>query len=265
MVSSSTKPVSASNPYGFSEEEWALRCELAACYQLIDLYGMSDLAATHISVRLPGDEHHFLLNPFGTLFDEITASSLIKVDINGKVIGAHAGLLNPAGFTIHSAIHMFDPSLSCVLHTHTRANNAIAMQKDGLLPLSQKAILLWDFLRYHDYEGISLDMDERERIVRDLGPDGRIVILRNHGALTVGQSIGEAFVWMYRLEAACRYQIDGLAGGRELNWLSEADVAHAAKQGRKALGIGGWAEAGKLEWPALVRKLERERGTTYRT
>jgi ribulose-5-phosphate 4-epimerase/fuculose-1-phosphate aldolase len=265
MVSATTKPVTASNPFGYSAEEWALRCDLAACYQLIDLYGMSDLAATHISVRIPGDEHHFLLNRFGMLFDEINASSLIKIDLDGNVIGSEAELLNPAGFTIHSAIHMHDPSLACVLHTHTRANNAIAMQKEGLLPLSQKAMLLWNFLRYHDYEGIALDMSERERIVRDLGPDGRVVVLRNHGALTVGRTVAEAFVWMYRLEAACRYQVDGLAGGRELNWLSDADVAHAAKQGRKALGPGGFAEAGKLEWPALLRKLERERGTAYRT
>ena len=255
----------AESQHGFSPEEWALRCELAACYQLVDMYGMSDLAATHISVRLPGNEHHFLINRFGMLFDEITASSLLKIDLEGNVVGEGAGLLNPAGFTIHSAIHMHDPSLACVLHTHTRANNAIAMQKEGLLPLSQKAILLWDFLRYHDYEGVALDMSERERIVRDLGADGRVVILRNHGGLTVGNSVGEAFVWMYRLEAACRYQVDGLAGGRELARLSDADVQHAAAQGRKALGRGGWAECGKLEWPALVRKLERERGAAYRT
>ena len=249
---------------GMSHAEWDLRCELAACYQLVDLYGMSDLAATHISVRLPGDDHHFLVNRFGMLFDEITASSLLKVDLEGNVIG-EAQKLNPAGFVIHSAIHMARPELACVLHTHTRANNAIAMQKKGLLPLSQKAVLLWDFIGYHDYEGVAGDKDERARIVRALGEDGRIVILRNHGGLTVGRTIAEAFCWMYRLEAACRYQIDGLAGGQEMNWLPEASVAKAAAQGRTALGPGGWAEVGSLEWPSLLRKLDRERGTSYRT
>jgi ribulose-5-phosphate 4-epimerase/fuculose-1-phosphate aldolase len=248
-----------------SAKEWQLRCELAAAYQLVDLYGMSDLAATHISVRLPGDEHHFLVNSFGMLFDEITASSLIKVDLDGNVLGAEARKLNPAGFVIHSAIHMARPDLACVLHTHTRANNAVAMQKEGLLPLSQKAVLLWDFLGYHDYEGVALDTNERERIVADLGPEGRVMILRNHGGLTVGRSVAEAFCWMYRLEAACRYQVDGLSGHRDLNWLPDPAVANAAAQGRKALGPGGFAEVGKLEWPSLIRKLERERGTSYRT
>jgi ribulose-5-phosphate 4-epimerase/fuculose-1-phosphate aldolase len=250
---------------GMTQIEWDLRCDLAACYQLTELYGMSDLAATHISVRLPGDDHHFLVNNFGMLFDEITASSLIKVDLNGKVIGAEAKSLNPAGFVIHSAIHMARPDLACVMHTHTAANNAIAMQKDGLLPLSQKAMLLGDFIAYHDYEGISLDNDERERIVSDLGHDGRVVILRNHGGLTVGRTIAEAFCWMYRLEAACRYQVQGLAGGRTLNWLPEATVQRAAIQGRKALGPGGFAEVGTLEWPSLMRQLARKRGTSYRT
>jgi ribulose-5-phosphate 4-epimerase/fuculose-1-phosphate aldolase len=248
-----------------TQAEWDLRCQLAACYQLTDLYGMSDLAATHISVRLPGDEHHFLVNNFGMLFDEITASSLIKVDLHGKVIGAAAKSLNPAGFVIHSAIHMARPELACVMHTHTRANNAVAMQKEGLLPLSQKAMLLWDFLSYHDYEGISLDNDERARIVHDLGDEGRVIVLRNHGGLTVGRTIAEAFCWMYRLEAACRYQVDGLAGGRDMNWLPDATVQRAATQGRKALGPGGFAEVGTLEWPSLVRQLERNRGTSYRT
>jgi ribulose-5-phosphate 4-epimerase/fuculose-1-phosphate aldolase len=255
----------AEMPQGMTAEEWELRCQLAAAYQLVDLYGMSDLAATHISARVPGREHHFLVNQFGMLFDEITASSLIKVDMEGNVLGAEAERLNPAGFVIHSAIHMARPDLVCVLHTHTRANNAVAMQKEGLLPLSQKAILLWDFLAYHDYEGISLDVDERERIVNDLGPDGRVALLRNHGGLTVGRTVAEAFCWMYRLEAACRYQVDGLAGGRDLNWLSDATVARSAAQGRKALGPGGFAEVGKLEWASLVRKLERERGASYRT
>lgn len=248
----------------YSQAEWEVRCDLAACYQLAELYGMSDMAVTHISARIPGDGDFFLLNPFGMLFDEITASSLIKVDLDGNVIDGGPEEMNPAGFVIHSAIHMARPELTCVMHSHTRANNAVAMQKEGLLPLSQKAMLISSFVRYHDYEGASLNLGERERILGDLG-DGRILILRNHGALTAGTSIAEAFCWMHKLESACRFQVDGLSGGRELNWQSEEAVRSTAEQGRKLFGPGGPAATGKLEWAALVRKLERERGTNYRT
>ena len=245
--------------------EWHMRCELAACYQLTDLYGMSDMAGSHISVRLPGPEGHFLFNPLGMFFDEITASSLIKVDLEGRVIGGNVEQLNPAGFVIHSAVHMHDETLTCVMHTHTRATNAIAMQAEGLLPLTQKALLMLDVIRYHDFEGAALDNEERQRILKDLGPEGRILILRNHGAMTVGRSVAETFCWMYRLEAACRYQVDGLSGGLPLRWLAPETVSHTAAQGRRVLGQGGFAEVGKLEWPALLRKLERERGCSYRT
>ncbi len=249
-----------------SAEEWKLRCDLAACYQLTDLYAMSDLAGTHISVRVPGPEHHFLLNPYGMFFDEITASSLIKVDLHGKLVGPGDGSqLNPAGFVIHSAIHMHDHDLACVMHTHTTAITAVGIQERGLLPLSQKALLMLDLVRYHDYEGAALDLDERQRIVRDLGPDGRAMFLRNHGGLTVGRTIAEAFVWMHRMEAACRIQIQALSGNSDLHMLKEETVRHAANQGRKMLGRGGFAEVGKVQWPALLRKLERERGTSYRT
>jgi ribulose-5-phosphate 4-epimerase/fuculose-1-phosphate aldolase len=247
------------------DAEWQMRCDLAACYQLIDLYGMSDMAATHISARVPGGEEHFLINPLGLLFDEITASALIKIDVNGNVIEGHRDAVNPAGFIIHSAIHIARTDLICVLHTHTRANNAIAMQKEGLLPLSQKALLLWSYLRYHDFEGAALSVGERERIVNDLGEGGRVVILRNHGAMTVGATVAEAFMWMYRLEAACRFQVDGLSGGRELNVLSKEIIEHTARQGQKLLGQSGPLETGRLEWAGLLRKLERERGSSYRT
>ena len=247
-----------------SPEEWRVRCDLAACYRLADMYGMSDMAGTHISARAPGPEDHFLVNPFGMFFDEISASSLIKVDMEGRVILGRQDQLNQAGFVIHSAIHMARPDLICVMHTHTKANNAVAMQKDGLLPLSQKALLLWSFLRYHDFEGPALRLDERARIVANLGDAGRAMILRNHGALTVGRLIAEAFSWMYRLEAACRYQVEGLLAGREMNWLSKETVEHTAESGRIGLGPGGRIEAGKLEWPGLLRKLEREFGRSYR-
>ena len=252
-------------PAHMDPAEWRLRCELAACYQLTDLYGMSDLASTHISVALPGPEHHFLVNPLGVLFDEMTASALLKVDMDGRVVDGDASLLNPAGFIIHSAIHMAQTDIVCVMHSHTRANNAIAMQAMGLRPLSQKACVMLDFVRYHDYEGAALDEDERERLVRDLGPEGRVLILRNHGALTVGRTVGEAFCWMLRLETACKYQIDGTAGGAPLHELSEATIQHTRAQGRKFLGPGGFLETGRVEWPGLLRKLERERGSAYRS
>jgi len=251
-------------PEGMDPQEWRLRCDLAACFQLTDLYGMSDLASTHISVILPGPQHHFLVNPLGVLFDEMTATSLLKVDMHGKVIEGDPSLLNPAGFIIHSAVHMSKSDVVCVMHAHTRANNAVAMQARGLRPLSQKAAVMLDFLAYHEYEGAALDEDERSRLVRDLG-DGRVLVLRNHGALTVGRSVGEAFCWMHRLETACKYQIDGQAGGVELHELSQATIAHTRAQGRKMLGSGGFLEVGRVEWPGLIRKLERERGTSYRS
>ena len=265
MNRDSTDLSAQTTPNGMTDAEWHLRCELAACFQLTDLYGMSDVASTHISVMLPGPEHHFLVNPLGILFDEMTASALLKVDLEGRVLQGDPSLLNPAGFIIHSAIHMAQTDLVCVMHSHTRANNAIAMQAMGLRPLSQKACVMLDFVGYHDYEGAALDEDERERLVRDLGPEGRVLILRNHGALTVGRSVGEAFCWMLRLETACQFQIDGQAGGVPLHELSEATIRHTRAQGRKFLGKDSFLEVGKVEWPGLLRKLERERGTSYRT
>ena len=255
----------ASTPWGMDPAEWETRCHLAACYQLIDMYGMSDLAGTHISARVPGPEDHFLLNPFGWLFDEITASSLLKVDVEGNVLSGNSDQLNFAGFVIHSAIHMTKPELICVMHTHTRANNGVGAQKEGLLPLTQKALLMWDFVRHHNFEGAAFNLEERARILDDMGDEGRAMFLRNHGALTVGRSVGEAFSWMYKLEAACRQQIDALSGNRELHTLSEETIRHTAAQGRKLFQPGGHAEPGKIEWPGLLRKLERDRGTSYRT
>lgn len=264
MAISANRKVIGSSKSGISAEEWQLRCDLAACYQLTDLYGMYDMPGTHISARVPGPEDHFLLNPYAVFFDEITASSLIKVDMSGNVIGGTSDQLNPAGFTIHSAVHMSRRDLTCVMHTHTAAINGVGAQVEGLLPITQKALTIWDFVAYHDFEGVALDHDERERIVRDLGDKARCVILRNHGGLTAGESVAEAFSWMVKLEMACRYQIDALAGGRKLVQLSEATIKRTAAQGRKVFGAGGYARAG-MEWPALIRKLERDRGTSYRT
>lgn len=249
-------------PRGMSAEEWATRCDLAACYRLAARYGWTDLAGTHFSARIPGPEDHFLLNPFGVLFDQITASSLIKVDCDGNVIGDSDYPINPAGFVIHSAIHMNRPELQCVMHTHTRAGSGVSSQRDGLLPINQKALTIMGFLGYHDYEGAALDEDERERIVRDLGDNGRCMILRNHGLLSVGESTAEAWVWMYRLEMACRFQIDAQAGGGAFYTLSKETQQHTIDQGLRIFGGNGFAKPG-FEWPALLQQLESD-GAVYR-
>ena len=243
-------------------EEWQVRCDLAACYRLCALYGWTDLNNTHISARVPGTKDHFLLNPFGLLFDEITASSLITVDSNGNVVGESDYGMNRAGFVIHSAIHMSDPNLHYVMHCHSRFGVAVSMQKNGLLPVSQKALTVMGWLRYHDYEGAATDTNERPRIVNDL-EDRRVLILRTHGLLTVGQTMGEAFVWMYRIETACRHQIDAMSGGAELKSLSPETQDKTINQGLKMYGPGGFIEVG-LEWPALLRQLERAGGSDYR-
>lgn len=249
-------------PSGISAEEWQLRVDLAAAYRLAALYGWTDLNNTHFSARVPGREHHFLLNPFGMLFDEITASSLIKVDQAGNVLGDSDYPANPAGFIIHGALHMAVPRAQCIIHTHSRFGTAVAMQKQGLLPASQKALTVMGWLGYHDFEGPALNADEQPRIVADLG-DRNILILRNHGLLTVGETVGEAFVWMYRIETACRQQIDALSGGGELAPLSQATQQRSIDQGRKMYGKGGFIEVGR-EWPALLRQLERNCGTGHR-
>ncbi|MEM7251009.1 MAG: class II aldolase/adducin family protein [Pseudomonadota bacterium] len=246
----------------YSLEEWQVRCDLAAAYRLCALYGWTDLNNTHISARVPGTRDHFLLNPFGLLFDEITASSLITVDSAGNVISESEYGMNRAGFIIHSAIHMSDPELHFVMHTHSRFGVAVSMQKAGLLPVSQKALTVMGWLSYHDYEGAAIDTNERPRIVNDLG-DRRILILKNHGLLTVGKTMGEAFVWMYRIETACRHQIDAMTGGAELQTLSPQTQDKTINQGLKMYGPGGFIEVG-LEWPALLRQLERAGGSDYR-
>lgn len=258
------KPIAAERaprpPADMRPEEWQTRVDLAAAYRLAAIYGWTDLNNTHFSARIPGTEH-FLLNPFGMLFDEITASSLIKLDKDGNLLGESDYPSNPAGFVIHGAIHMSSPDLNWVIHTHSRFGTAVATQRQGLLPVSQKALTLMGWIAYHDFEGPATDIDERPRIVGDLG-DKRILILRNHGLMTVGKTVGEAFVWMYRIETACRIQIDALAGGSELQPIAEATQRKSIEQGRRMYGPGGFIEAGK-EWPALLRQLERVDGTSY--
>ena len=226
------------------DEEWAVRVDLAAAYRLVEMYGWSDLIGTHISARVPGAEDHFLLNPYGMPFDEITATSLIKVDLDGNAIDVSDYQVNPAGFTIHSAVHMSNHDLVCVMHTHTAAGTSVATQKDGLLPINQHALLALHEVAYHDYEGPALDHDERARIVADLG-DNKILILRNHGLLTVGRTIGEAFVWMYRAERACRMQLAFQQSGAELHPISEEVQRITMDRARKAVSAKGHRPSGQ--------------------
>src|SRR5712671_5254450 len=196
-------------------EEWQARVDLAAAYRLVALYGWDDLIFTHISARVPGADHHFLLNPYGVMFEEVTASSLVKIDLHGNKVMESPYFVNPAGFTIHSAVHEARADALCVMHLHTRHGIAVSAQENGLLPLSQQAMFALSSLAYHDYEGLALDEKEKPRLVADLG-DKRSMILRNHGLLTVGRTVAEAFLGMFLLERACKIQILAQAGGGEL-------------------------------------------------
>ena len=245
-----------------SAEEWAMRVDLAACYRLVEMYGWSDLLGTHISARVPGEEDAFLINPYGLLFEGITASSLVKVDEAGKILSPTEYNINPAGFVIHGAVHMARPEVACAIHTHTQAGTSIATQKDGLLPLTQHALAMIAHTAYHGYEGIATDMDERERLVRDLG-DANILVLRNHGLLTVGRTVAEAFVWMYRAERACRMQLAFQSSGVEATEIPEEVQAVTIARNRLANSLEGHRPIGVLEWPALLRKLDRV-DTSYR-
>jgi len=234
-----------------SPEEWRLRCDLAACYRLVAAYGWSDLVYTHTSARIPGPEHHFLINPYGLMFDEITASSLVKVDQDCRKLQDSPFPVNPAGFVIHSAIHAVREDAGCVLHTHSRAGVAVSAQKCGVLPISQQSTFVLASLAYHDYEGVALRDDEKARLQADLGA-ADYLMLRNHGLLTVGRTIADAFMQMYTFENACRIQIDAQAGG-ELVPVDPAILQNLAQVLREAtLGMGS-----ELVWPALLRKLDR--------
>ena len=236
-----------------NDTEWKARLDLAAVYRLVALHGWDDLIFTHVSARVPGPEHHFLINPYGMTFDEITASSLVKVDLQGRKVDDSPYPINPAGFTIHSAIHAAREDALCVLHVHSKNGVAVSAQKNGLLPISQQAMLVLGGLAYHDYEGLALEEDEKPRLVRDLGRK-RMLMLRNHGLLTIGPTAAEAFVNMYVLEAACSIQVRAQAGGAELIEIDPRLIASAAAQSREVTkGVG----AGALAWPALLRKLDR--------
>lgn len=239
-----------------SAEEWRLRCELAATYRLVALYGWDDMIFTHISVRLPAKDgqSRFLLNPYGLFFDEMTASSLIKVDMQGNAVQETPYFTNPAGFTIHSALHMSRADAHCVLHVHTPHGVAVSAQQEGLRRYSQFAMIVHDDIAYHDYEGIATDLDERERLVRDMGNHG-FLILRNHGTLTVGANCATAFLRMYFLEQACKAQILAQCDAKPPREEPPAMGAKVLQQGAPAFAEG---MGDNLAWPGLVRKLKRE-------
>lgn len=237
------------------EQEWALRRDLAACYRLAALYGWSDLIFTHISARLPGAEHHFLINPYGLMFDEITASSLVLVDAAGSKVRASPFPVSPAGFVIHSAVHAAREDVQCVLHTHTRAGVAVSAQKGGLLPISQQATFVLPSLGYHDYEGLALRDEEKPRLQADLGKS-IYLMLRNHGLLTAAPSIPDAFLAMYVFDTACQIQISAQAGGA-LHHVDASIIAGTVETIKVQTGGREGELGGALVWPALLRKLDR--------
>ncbi|MGY4509541.1 class II aldolase/adducin family protein [Bradyrhizobium sp. USDA 3650] len=233
-------------------QEWEVRCDLAAAYRLIAHFGMDDLIYTHLSARLPGKEHLFLLNPYGLMFDEVTASSLVVVDPEGHAIEEQKeSKINSAGFTIHSAVHMNRHDAQCVMHTHTLAGMAVAAQEQGLLPLNQMSMGFYGGIAYHGYEGIALDLDERERLVRDLG-DKDVMILKHHGLLTVGRTIAEGFFNMYYMEQSCRIQLAATQGGQKIALPPSEVAARTAAQSNRSPNTKG-----QRPWTALKRRLDR--------
>ena len=235
-----------------SDDEWQTRVDLAACYRIIAMHGWDDLVFTHVSARVPGPEEHFLINPYGMLFEEMSASSLVKIDLDGEKVLASPHPVNPAGFVIHSAVHAARHDVGCVLHTHTKAGVAVSAQANGLLPLSQISLFPFSSLAYHDYEGIALNDDEKPRLVADLG-EKHALILRNHGLLTVGATLPDAFLMMYALETACQIQIMAQSTGAELCQVPTPIVAGIQAQAEQVTrGLGG-----QLAWPGLLRKLDR--------
>ena len=242
-------------PTRVSAEEWQTRCDLAACYRLVDLFGWSDLINTRITARVPGRHDHFLINPYGLLFDEVTASSLVKIDVEGNKVEPSESEVNSGGFAIPSAVHMARPEVACVLHSHTIAGCAVSMQKDGLLPLNQHALQVIDDVAYHDYEGSARNPEERARFLVDLG-DRHIMVLRNHGLLIVGTSIAAAFVATYRMERACAMQLAFQQSGAAFHPIGDAIVSTAYDNAKRRL-TGSRNDPAKFEWPALLRKLDR--------
>lgn len=233
-----------------SAEEWQVRVDLAAAYRLVAHYGWDDLIFTHISARVPGPQEHFLINPYGWMFHEITASSLVKVDLEGNIVSPTDNIINPAGFTIHSAVHAARHDVGCVLHLHTGDGIAVSAMAEGLLPLSQTAMVALSNLSYHDFEGIALNLDERERLVADLGMNN-LMILRNHGTLACGKTVAQAFLNIHLLERACQAQVRALAGGRPMH-MPPAEVQEVVKAQVRGMKI----DVSGLAWAGLLRLLD---------
>ncbi|MEO0953066.1 MAG: class II aldolase/adducin family protein [Pseudomonadota bacterium] len=241
-----------------SDEEWQTRVNLAACYRLIAMHGWDDLVYTHISASVPGEEGHFLINPYGMFFEEITASSLVKIDLEGNKVMPSPYEINPAGFTIHSAIHEARHDVKCVVHTHTKAGIALSTQEQGLLPISQHSLFVLAWLAYHDYEGVALNEDEKPRLVADMGTN-MAMILRNHGLLTAGPTIADAFQAMYFLEVSCQIQLAAQSTGNAITMIAPEILAGIRAQAKEVQrGMGD-----QLVWPGLLRKLDR-RDPSYR-
>lgn len=244
--------MTASVKHQVSELEWQTRIDLAACYRAVAMFGWDDLVFTHISARVPGPEHHFLINPYGLMFEEVTASSLVKVDLQGNKVMDSDFNINPAGFTIHSAVHEAREDAKCVLHLHTAAGIAVSASKQGLLPLSQQSLFALSSLSYHDYEGVALNPDEKSRLVADLG-NTNFMILRNHGLLTCAETIADAFLAMYLLECSCQIQLKAQASGQELIPIPSQILAGIQAQAKQVTRSAG----GALAWPGILRKLNR--------
>ncbi|HEK1009571.1 TPA: class II aldolase/adducin family protein [Pseudomonas putida] len=245
-----------SKPHNISDVEWQARCELAALYRMVAHFRMTDLIDTHITLRIPGPEHHFLINQYGVIFDRMRASDLVRIDQHGNVVDQANGerRVNAAGFVIHSAIHMARPDMHCVIHTHTAAGIAVSAQEHGLLPISQHALKFYEKLAYHQYEGIALSLDERERLIADLGTH-KAMILRNHGLLAGGASVAEAFHEIHFLERACQAQVQALAGGSKLIYPSEEVCRHTAAQFQRDES----AQIISLSWDAALTLIEQQR------
>ncbi|WP_213775331.1 class II aldolase/adducin family protein [Bradyrhizobium sp. dw_78] len=233
--------------------EWQARVDLAACYRLCVHYGMTDMIYNHISLRVPGTQDEFLINAFGFLYEEVTASNLVKVDINGNPLDEDPLDISPTGFVIHSALHKARLDAACIFHTHTKAGVAVSSQKDGLLPISQHALRFYNRIGYHAFEGLALDIDEQQRLAHDLGSHN-VLILSNHGLLTCGRSVRDAFELMYYLEMACKIQIDALAGGRELIYPPTEICERTARQFENFTPF-----VADRDWHALLRQLDRNR------
>jgi ribulose-5-phosphate 4-epimerase/fuculose-1-phosphate aldolase len=235
-----------------SADEWSVRTDLAAAYRAVAMYGWDDLVFTHISARVPGADHHFLINPYGMMFEEITASSLVKIDLQGRKVMESPFEINPAGFTIHSAVHEAREDAHCVMHLHTMEGVAVSCQKAGLLALSQQSLFPLSSVAYHDYEGVALNPEEKVRLVRDLG-DKHNLILRNHGLLTCAETVADAFLYMYILQKACEVQIRAQAGGGELIPIPQPIVDGIRAASKVVLRQSG----GMIAWPGILRKLDR--------